>query len=68
VHARRILARPADTENGPCGQPVHVGNRDVLAVVRAEINLPCGVEVALMNMRIINALFRSEKSGRFEDV
>ena len=36
--------------------------------VRGEIPLPYGFEDALMNMRIIDALFRSEKSGRFEDV
>ena len=36
--------------------------------VRGEIPLPYGLEDALMNMRIIDALFRSEKSGRFEDV
>jgi predicted dehydrogenase len=36
--------------------------------VRGEIPLPYGLEDALMNMRIIDALFRSEKSGRFEEV
>jgi predicted dehydrogenase len=36
--------------------------------VRGEIYLPYGLEDALMNMRIIDALFRSEKSGRFEEV
>src|SRR5437867_5032475 len=36
--------------------------------VRGEIPLPYGLEDALMNMRIIDALFRSERSGRFEDV
>jgi predicted dehydrogenase len=36
--------------------------------VRGEIPLPYGVDDALMNMRIIDALFRSEQSGRFERV
>jgi predicted dehydrogenase len=36
--------------------------------VRGEITLPYGLEDALMNMRTIDAIFRSEKSGRFEDV
>jgi predicted dehydrogenase len=36
--------------------------------VRGEISLPYGLEDALMNMRVIDALFRSEKSGRFEEV
>jgi predicted dehydrogenase len=36
--------------------------------VRGEIRLPYGLEDALMNMRIIDAIFRSEKSGRFEQV
>jgi hypothetical protein len=30
--------------------------------------LPYGVEDALMNMRIIDAIFRSERSGSFEEV
>ena len=36
--------------------------------VRGEIPLPYGLEDALMNMRVIDAIFRSEKSGRFEEV
>jgi predicted dehydrogenase len=36
--------------------------------IRSEISLPYGVNDALMNTRIIDALFRSEKSGRFEEV
>ncbi len=36
--------------------------------VRGEITLPYGVEDAIANMRVIDALFRSEKSGRCEDV
>jgi predicted dehydrogenase len=36
--------------------------------VRGEIDLPYGVEDAIANMHAIDALFRSEKSGRFEAV
>ena len=36
--------------------------------VRGEIALPYGIEDAIANMRVIDALFRSEKSGRWEDV
>ncbi len=36
--------------------------------VRGEIPLPYGVEDAIANMRVIDALFRSEQSGRWEDV
>ena len=36
--------------------------------VRGEIELPYGVEDAVRNMRVIDALFRSEKSGRWEPV
>jgi len=36
--------------------------------VRGEIELPYGVADAVLNMRVIDALFRSEKSGRWEEV
>jgi predicted dehydrogenase len=36
--------------------------------VRGEIPLPYGVEDAVMNMRIIDAVLRSENTGRFEEV
>jgi hypothetical protein len=36
--------------------------------VRSEASLAYGLEDAIMNMRIIDALFRSEKGGRFEEV
>ena len=36
--------------------------------VRGEIELPYGVEDAVRNMRVIDALFRSEKSARWETV
>jgi predicted dehydrogenase len=36
--------------------------------VRGEVTLPYGVEDAIANMRVIDAVFRSEESGRWEDV
>ena len=36
--------------------------------VRGEIALPYGVEDAIANMRVIDALFRSERTGRWEAV
>jgi predicted dehydrogenase len=36
--------------------------------VRGEIALPYGPEDAVRNMRVIDALYRSEKSGRWEEV
>jgi predicted dehydrogenase len=36
--------------------------------IRGEIDLPYGVEDAVRNMRVIDALFRSEKSARWEQV
>ena len=36
--------------------------------IRGEIPLPYGVEDAVLNMRAIDALFRSEQSGRWEEV
>jgi predicted dehydrogenase len=36
--------------------------------VRGEIELPYGVEDAVRNMRVLDALFRSEKSGRWESI
>ena len=36
--------------------------------VRGEIELPYGVEDAVRNMRVLDALFRSGKSGRWEQV
>ena len=38
------------------------------SAVRGESPLPYGIEDALINMRIIDALFRSETSGRWEAV
>jgi predicted dehydrogenase len=36
--------------------------------IRGEIELPYGVEDAIRSMRVLDALFRSEKSARFEAV
>ena len=36
--------------------------------VRGEVALPFGVEDAIANMRVIDALFRSEKSGTWERI
>ncbi|MGH6629974.1 MAG: Gfo/Idh/MocA family protein [Burkholderiales bacterium] len=36
--------------------------------IRGEIDLPYGVDHAIEGMRVIDALFRSEKSGRWEQV
>jgi predicted dehydrogenase len=36
--------------------------------VRGEITLAYGIEDAIANMRVIDALFRSERSGRWEDI
>jgi predicted dehydrogenase len=36
--------------------------------VRGEIELPFGIEDAIMNMRVLDALFRSEKTGAWEAV
>ena len=35
--------------------------------VRGELELPYGIEDAVSNMRVIDALFRSERSGRWEE-
>jgi predicted dehydrogenase len=49
----------------PCDQYTLQGDAFSRAV-RGETPLPYGVEDAIANMRIIDALFRSEKSGRWE--
>jgi hypothetical protein len=36
--------------------------------VRGEIALPYGLDDAICNMRILDALFKSGNSGRWEDV
>jgi predicted dehydrogenase len=51
----------------PCDQ-YRLESEAFSRAVRDEIPLPYGLEDALMNMRVIDALFRSEKSCRFEEV
>ena len=51
----------------PCDQYMLQGEA-FSRVVRGEMPLPFGVEDALCNMRAIDALFRSETSGRWEAV
>ena len=36
--------------------------------IRGEIELPYGVDDAIRNMRVIDALFRSEKSNAWEAI
>ena len=50
----------------PCDQYTLQGEAFSRAV-RGEVQLPYGVEDAVNNMRLIDALFRSEKSGRWEE-
>jgi len=49
----------------PCDQYALQGDAFSRAV-RGEIPLPYGVEDAVRNLRLIDALFRSERSGRWE--
>jgi predicted dehydrogenase len=51
----------------PCDQYTLQGDAFSRAV-RGEIPLPYGVEDAVANLRVIDALFRSERSGRLEEV
>ncbi len=51
----------------PCDQYTLQGDAFSRAV-RGEAPFPYGVEDAVVNMRVIDALFRSERSGRLEDV
>ena len=51
----------------PCNQYTLQGET-FSRVIRGEMPLPYGVEDAIRNMRTIDALFRSEKSGRWEAV
>lgn len=51
----------------PCDQYMLQGEA-FSKVVRGEMPLPYGVEDAIQNMQVIDALFRSEKSGAWETV
>jgi predicted dehydrogenase len=50
----------------PCDQYTLQGEAFSRAV-RGELVLPYGIEDAVRNMRLIDALFRSERSGRWEE-
>jgi predicted dehydrogenase len=74
--ATRIFLDKAGTPGGasavaetlaPCNMYTLQGDTFSQAV-RGEIPLPYGVEDAICNMRVIDALFKSGNSGRWEDV
>ena len=56
------------TETLPASDQYQLQGEAFSRAVRAEIALPHGIEDAIANMRVIDALFRSERSGRWEDV
>ena len=56
------------TETLPASDQYQLQGEAFSRAVRAEIALPYGIEDAIANMRVIDALFRSERSGRWEDV
>ena len=58
----------ARTETLPESDQYQLQGEAFSRAIRGQIALPYGVEDAVQNMRIIDALFRSEKSGRWEDV
>jgi predicted dehydrogenase len=51
----------------PCDQYTLQGEAFSRAI-RGDLELPWGVEDAVCNLRVLDALFRSEGSGRWEDV
>ncbi len=56
------------TETIPECDQYHLQGEAFSRAVRGEIELPYGVDDAIANMRVIDALFRSEKSGRWETI
>jgi len=56
------------TETLPASDQYMLQGESFSRAVRGEIALPYGVEDAIANMRVIDALFRSEHSGRWEAV
>ena len=56
------------TETLPPSDQYQLQGEAFSRAVRREIELPYGVEDAIANMRVIDALFRSERSGRWEDI
>jgi predicted dehydrogenase len=55
------------TETLPASDQYTLQGEAFSRAVRGEIPLPYGVEDAVHNMRLIDALFRSERSGRWEE-
>ncbi len=60
--------RSASIETLPACDQYTLQGQAFSRAIRGEIDLPYGVEDAVSNMRVIDALFRSEKSGRWEEV
>jgi predicted dehydrogenase len=56
------------TETVPESDQYQLQGEAFSRAVRGEIPLPYGVEDAVRSMRVIDALFRSEKTGRWEEV
>ena len=56
------------TETLPPSNQYELQGEAFSRAVRGEIPLPWGVDDAIRGMRVIDALFRSESSGRFESV
>jgi predicted dehydrogenase len=56
------------TEVLPASDQYQLQGEAFSRAVRGEITLPYGVDDAVSNMRVIDALFRSEHSGRWEAV
>ena len=56
------------TETLPASDQYQLQGEAFSRAVRGEIALAYGIEDAIANMRVIDALFRSERTGRWEDV
>ena len=66
--ARARTAPRIRTETLPESDQYKLQGEAFSRAIRGEIELPYGVEDAVRNMRVIDALFRSEKSARWEEV
>jgi len=56
------------TETLPASDQYQLQGEAFSRAVRGDVALPYGVEDAIANMRVIDALFRSERSGKWEAV
>ena len=65
---KTIGARAAQMETLPACDQYSLQGDAFSRVVRGEIALPYGVEDAVCNMRVMDALFASEKSGGWENL